>query len=136
MECVLRLRFGLPGRFGAVVVLAALIAGCSSESVPGDPRAGLVRFETPVEEIIPFESCAGCHSLDGVDGEVAPSLSGVGERAKTRVSGMSAAEYLKESIVDPRAYRAEGWQPLMSGQYGTVLTESEIDNLVAFLLTQ
>jgi len=83
-----------------------------------------------------LESCSNCHSLDGVDSEVAPSLAGVGERAETRASGMSAAEYLMESIVDPVAYRVEGWQPLMSGQYGNALTESELDDLVAFLLTQ
>jgi hypothetical protein len=49
---------------------------------------------------------------------------------------MSAAEYLRESIVEPDAYVVEGFQPgTMTGDFDTVLTEQEIDDLVAYLLT-
>jgi len=45
MEGVLSRPFRLSARSCVVVVLAALVAGCASESVPGNPQTGLVRFE-------------------------------------------------------------------------------------------
>ncbi len=119
-----------------VVVVSFLLGACGSESVAGDPEAGRLLFETPMEEIIFRDSCATCHTLDGVDGEFAPSLAGISERAGSRVDEMSAVEYLRESILVPGAFRVDGWLQIMSTQYGNFLTESEIDDLVAFLLTQ
>ena len=65
-----------------------------------------------------------------------PSLAGVGTRAAATVSGLSAAEYLRQSIVDPDAYVVPGYP---SGQMlaglGDVLSPADLDSLVAFLLT-
>jgi hypothetical protein len=49
---------------------------------------------------------------------------------------LAAVEYLRQSIVDPSAYMVEDFDNLMPGSYKLVLSEEEIDNLVAFLLTQ
>ena len=49
--------------------------------------------------------------------------------------GLSAEEYLRESIVDPAAYIVEGYLGIMQS-YKFLLSEEDIDNLIAFILTQ
>jgi hypothetical protein len=50
---------------------------------------------------------------------------------------MSDVDYLRESIVDPSAFRVDGeWSFAMPHQYPDLLSEDQINNLIAFLLTQ
>ncbi len=52
------------------------------------------------------EGCRVCHSLDGSVAQGAnqgPSFQGISERAGARVPGLSAVEYLGQSILDPSA---------------------------------
>jgi len=80
--------------------------------------------------------CRICHSLEPDTVLVGPSFAGIGARAETRVPGLSAEEYLRQSIVDPNAYVVEGFpEGQMFQNFGALLTEEEIDSLVAFLLT-
>lgn len=80
--------------------------------------------------------CRICHSLDAGVVLVGPSFDGIATGAATRIPGMSAEEYIRESILDPEAYVVDGFP---SGQmlqnFGSLLTAEDIDNLVAFLLT-
>jgi hypothetical protein len=81
-------------------------------------------------------SCHVCHSLDPNELIVGPALGGIAIRAAERVPGMSAEAYLRESIVDPDAYIVEGFPAgLMLPDLEENLTQTQIDNLVAFLLT-
>lgn len=89
-------------------------------------------FETGGASQVP---CAVCHTLDGTT-LVGPSLQGISQRAGTRISGLSAEEYLRQSIVDPSAYLVEGFDDLMNKDYGEKLSEEDINNLIAFLMTQ
>ncbi len=79
--------------------------------------------------------CRVCHSLVPGKVVVGPSLDGVATRAADRVPGMSAKEYLRQSIVDPSAYVVEGFPDAMLKNFDELLTDQEIDDLVAFLLT-
>jgi cytochrome c2 len=80
--------------------------------------------------------CVTCHSTEPGVVLVGPSHAGVGARAATAVSGMSAEEYLRESIVNPNAVVTEGFaEGVMYQNYGTDLTDQQISDLVAFLLT-
>jgi ferredoxin/cytochrome c2 len=80
--------------------------------------------------------CRICHSLEPGRRLVGPSLAGVGTAAATRVPGMTAGEYLRQSIVDPDAYTVEGFQPgAMLPDIADKLSEQQLDDLVAFLLT-
>jgi hypothetical protein len=50
---------------------------------------------------------------------------------------MSDVDYLRQSIVDPYAFRVGGeWTFPMPYRYPDVLSEDEINNLIAFLLTR
>ena len=84
--------------------------------------------------------CQACHSLDGSEKagtSRAPTFQGISGLAGDRVPGLSAAEYLRESIVDPAAYTVDGYfADAMPKGYKILLSEEDIDDLVAFLLTQ
>ena len=80
--------------------------------------------------------CRICHSLDPNVTLVGPSLAGVATRAATRVPGMTAEEYLRESILEPDAYVVPGFPAgQMIPTYLEILSDEDVDNLVAFLLT-
>jgi hypothetical protein len=49
---------------------------------------------------------------------------------------MDAVEYLHQSIVDPSAYVVEGYEDVMNKTYDEQLSEEDIDNVIAFLMTQ
>jgi nitric oxide reductase subunit C len=80
--------------------------------------------------------CITCHSLEEGIRIVGPSHAGLGSRADTVVAGQTAAEYLKESIVNPDAHVTEGFAPgTMYGNYSNELSDEQIDALVAYMLT-
>ena len=80
--------------------------------------------------------CITCHSLEPDVVIVGPSQAGLATRAETRVPGMSAADYIRQSIVEPNAHIVEGFaEGLMYQTYATDLTEEQINDLVAYTLT-
>jgi len=103
----------------------------------GDIAAGEELFNEPLDGINHSASCSSCHSLDGQPARN-PSFIGIGTVVGDRISGMSDVDYLRESIVDPYAFRADGeWlSSAMPYAYPDVLSEEQIDNLIAFMLTR
>jgi mono/diheme cytochrome c family protein len=91
----------------------------------GDPAAGEQLFAT---------NCSFCH---GAQNGTGPALTGMGERAATRIPGMSAADYIHQSIVDPSAYVVSGFSDnIMPKNFGDKFSAQEISDLVAYILTQ
>ena len=80
--------------------------------------------------------CSVCHSTRPGDDGVGPSLAGVASVAGDRVEGLTAEQYLRQSILLPDQYIVEGWP---TGQmlpiYRERLTEEELDSLIVYLLT-
>ena len=58
------------------------------------------------------------------------------EPFRNRVAELSAEEYIRQSITDPAAFVTEGYGSKMSNVAIQWLGEEELDDLVAFLLTQ
>ena len=81
--------------------------------------------------------CAGCHTIQGIStGTIGPELTNVATNAGSRISGMSAEDYIRQSIEDPPAFLAEGFAPIMPPTIRDAMTDEEFEDLVAFLLTQ
>ena len=83
--------------------------------------------------------CSACHAIEGVgQGVLGPDLNGIAATAEGRIAGYTAEQYLRESIVDSCAYTVEGTDcNLMLNVMNTiVLSDSDVDALVAFLLQQ
>ena len=100
----------------------------------GDPERGRDLFETGGGVL--STQCIRCHKLDAGGSErYGPLIIGVAERAGTRVPGQSAIDYVRQSIIDPSAYLVGGFDVSMPTTYGMVLSEDDINALVAFILT-
>jgi mono/diheme cytochrome c family protein len=90
----------------------------------GDPAAGKEIFTTTAQP-----SCSTCHTLKeaGATQTIGPNLDEV-------LKGKDAA-FIHESIVDPNAEVATGYQPgIMPQTYGEQLDEQQLADLVAFLV--
>jgi mono/diheme cytochrome c family protein len=91
----------------------------------GDPAAGEQLFAT---------NCSPCH---GAQDGVGPALTGMGQRAATRIAGMSAADYIDQSIVDPSAYVVSGFPDnVMPKNFADKFSAQDISDLIAYILTQ
>lgn len=100
----------------------------------GDPAAGRRLYLRPPADA--RTACRACHSLEPGVTLVGPSFAGIASRAATRVPGMSAEEYLYQSIVDPDAYVVEGFKKgQMVRDTAERLTDAQIRDLVGFLMT-
>ncbi len=103
----------------------------------GDIAAGEELYNTELDLGLQQPgACTTCHTLDGVDNSFAPTHGGISKIAGERVEGMSAVDYLRESIVDPLAFQVDNWIMIMPKNYSEVLSEEQINNLIAFLLTR
>ena len=80
--------------------------------------------------------CVICHSLDAGVTIVGPSHADAANEAEGAVAGKTAAEFLRESIINPNAVITDGFSAgVMYKNYASDLSEQDIDDLVAFLLT-
>ena len=92
----------------------------------GDPERGGKLFNTA--------GCVGCHSQKKGERLVGPSFYNLWNTAQTRVPGMSAREYLYQSIVDPNAYIVEGYQAgLMQQNYAAILSPQQMADILAWI---
>jgi mono/diheme cytochrome c family protein len=79
-------------------------------------------------------TCEICHRI-GQKGTRAPDLAGIGGRAGTRKAGMSAKQYIIESLLQPNAIVVEGYPPIMPAvdKPPIALNRSEVWALTGFL---
>ena len=105
----------------------------SISSAQGDPAIGRQLFTTFQPRV--GTTCTACHRVDSDERLVGPGLLHVGDRAATRVPGLSAADYLHTSIVSPSAYVVEGYPDLMPKNWSNAFTEAQLNDLVAYLLS-
>ncbi len=74
--------------------------------------------------------CGGCHAWGpaGSAGVAGPGLDGIAASAKG--AGLDTADYVRQSIVEPGAVVAEGFQPVMPADYASKISEEDIETLV------
>ena len=95
----------------------------TGQQTAGDPAAGKEIFTTAAQP-----PCSSCHTLKeaGATQTLGPNLDEV-------LKGKDAA-FIHESIVDPSAEVAAGFQDIMPKDYGTKLDQKQLADLVAFLV--
>lgn len=121
-------------RLGALLALVVALTACGgSDAAPGE-FDGEELFSSPVLE--GNAGCITCHSLQPDRVLVGPSMAGVAARASTRVEGVTAADYLRKSILEPSAYVVEGFaEGQMLDVWEESLSPGQVDALVDYLLT-
>lgn len=83
------------------------------------------------------KGCIACHSkLDEpeANGNVGPDLTGLFARADARRPGMSAQDYIRESIRTPSAFVVPGYEGGTFGMPDLGLADDEIDALIAYFI--
>lgn len=120
---------------------AAPFAPTPTPTPTPDPNA----TPRPALTLIVAYGCSACHTIPPLTYEerlIGPNLSNIGIEATSRISGMSAEKYIRQSIIDPDAYlaaRDASGQPAPAGimpwEYEQQISPQELDALVAFLLT-
>lgn len=85
------------------------------------------------ETVISKYSCNACHR-EG-QGVIAPLFDGLAARAADRRPPMPADAYIYEAIVFPGAFVVEGYNDLMPPDFGTRMTDQELADVLAYLLT-
>jgi mono/diheme cytochrome c family protein len=102
----------------------------TTSSSGGDVAAGKALFAS--------SGCASCHTFGpaGSHGTIGPDLDTAPAQDAQADGNMPLAAFVKESIVTPDAYIAKGFtKGLMPGNFGSTLSSSQIDDLVAFVLS-
>ena len=120
----------------AVLMLAACSGGDDAPSLePGDPERGAELFKKGKGTEVP--PCSTCHRVSAGSASFAlgPSLVDIPTTATTRVEGKAAEDYIRESILDPESFIVPGFQVSMYTGYADGLSEQEIADLIAYLLT-
>ena len=125
-------------RYGVIVGLvlcSMLVAACGgNEDADSKSRFDPDTPEGKGEQVF-RANCATCHAIEGDRVIVGPSLNGIATRAGQRIEGLTAAEYIQQSILQPGAYVVEGFPDgAMPRNFARTLTTEQVDNLVAFLL--
>lgn len=117
-----------------LLLVPILVAACGGDLSEGEePSDWEDLFQETVLEEQP--GCSTCHSLEPGEVIVGPSLAGIGARAGERVEGLSAEEYIEQSIRDPDAYTVEGYDEGTMPGWDEILSDTQIEALVAYLLT-
>ena len=117
--------------------MVVLLAGATVAVYAYDPiepdTAGFAQVDGQV--VFLTSGCTSCHSVDGVSetGRIGPNLTYLADRAGTRVEGLTAGEYVRQSVLEPQAYIVDGYGEFMPT---LPLDTAELDALVEFLLTQ
>jgi hypothetical protein len=107
----------------------------------GSPANGQAVFQA--QHALPDGSawaCQSCHSVDPSGLRlIGPGLWNIANRSYLNEVGQTAPEYIRNSILHPQDYIAPAdgpaWALNMPGGWDVVLSEQELNDLVAYLLT-
>jgi mono/diheme cytochrome c family protein len=110
------------------IALAALVLACAPEPPATDPVAR-------GHQLYRSMGCANCHEPNFFGQRLGPPLDHIGTAAAARRPGLSAGEYIRQSILDPGAYVLPGYQDSMPRDLGRDLSPTDLDALVAYLLS-
>lgn len=125
-----------------LLVAAPVLNGCAGlmwaapEQTPlsGNAERGQTIFMAGIHDAPP---CAACHqvSSSSVGFSLAPNLEDIHERAATRVAGLSAEQYIEDSILYPAHHIVPGFRVSMYAGYADHFTGQDVADLVAYLMT-
>ncbi len=120
---------------GEVTVTGADIAEAGGESEPAAAAAPAAAAPATASmdpvEIMRANTCLLCHQYAGEGTPMGPAFDAIGGRVD--------ADYIRNSILDPAAGAAEGYEAfigVMPAIFGTQLTAAQLEAVVQFLASQ
>jgi cytochrome c5 len=115
------------GVFAVCVALAALTIVVACDEPPATEPVARGR------QVYRKLDCGRCHVIDGQGGRLGPELEHIGTVAGQRQSGVTAHDYIRESVVTPGAYVVPGYNDVMPRGLARNLSETDLDALVRYL---
>ncbi len=125
----------------ALGLIALALAGlaCQPEALdysvddlpPGDAARGATLFDASIDGA---PACADCHAIGGRP-KSGPSLDGYAAIAGERVDDQDAVTYTFDSILQPAKHITRGYSNVMPGDYADKLSQQQVADLIAYLLT-
>ena len=109
-----------------------LIIGCQTQTALNDIQPGTPEHKG--QEVFNRMACNACHSVDG-SLKLGPTIKSQYGKNILHTDGSIVIiddQYIRESLVDPLKYIAEGYTPIMPS-YKPVLSDEDIENLIAFM---
>jgi mono/diheme cytochrome c family protein len=110
------------------IALALVLVACAPEAPATEPLAR-------GRQVYRALGCANCHEPNLFGQRLGPPLDHIGTTAASRRPGVSAEEYIRQSILDPGAFVVPGYQDSMPRDLGRDLSPTDLDALVAYLLS-
>lgn len=136
---------GMVLAFGTMLALVALLGYQPSIKAMEEERKVVAKPATTAAlppgnaehgaKVFAAKTCGACHavsSVPGASGAVGPKLDGLAGRAGSRVSGLGAEDYIKQSIENPSAFVVQGFGPSMPSLRPS-MSDQEFSDLVTFL---
>ncbi|GEM_PF-972794 len=137
------------GRISFLIVIVILASGCSqltklitlfdeppqfTETI-GDPVRGKEIFQVGVNNNAP--ACSTCHLVreGGFGMSLAPNLHDIATTGNERIETLSAEAYIRNSIIHPEDFVIPGYRDHMYTDYEKDLSEQDIADLIAYLMT-
>ena len=119
----------------ALLLMTACSSGQSTVTYnnlpPGDAGRGEALFTQTVNGA---PACSTCHTLDGST-LVGPTLQNYVTTAEDHAEDATVESYTLTSIVRPAAHIVAGFPNAMYAQYAQRLSDQELADLIAYLLT-
>jgi cytochrome c2 len=112
-----------------LVFIGMLLVACGG-GTPTFSDPALIRGERVFKR-----DCATCHSTKPGANLVGPSLDGIASRAGTREEGMDSRGYIQLSIIKPSEFVVDGFVDQMPATFGSSLSDEELENVIAYLMT-
>ncbi len=103
-------------------------ARCGKRSGGSGGAGGFAPGSTDPMTLFRAAGCVGCHKIGAEGGAIGPDLTHIGARA--------SATYIRESILDPGAKIAKGFERfagIMPKTFGDQMTAAQLEALVRFL---
>jgi mono/diheme cytochrome c family protein len=128
-------QFGGPLRQDQVRAVAAFVVNFETWALEPDlvpTPVGLVvdpTDPTSLGRVVFIEAgCVACHTVSGVSSAtIGPVLDGLASRAGDTVAGLSAEDYIRESILNPNAYIVDGFtEGIMVQTFGDSIAPEDL----------
>lgn len=122
-----------------LLVLGTLLWSNQSKHVSVNFGSSVSQASSLSGEELFARACATCHSVSegrGRDGKVGPNLRGIYGNPVLLETGeglIANEEYIRESLLEPRAKVVAGFVPAMPSFKG-LLTDEEINHLVEYII--
>lgn len=117
---------------GLMVLLANVAPQFEIENTASATKTNADKGEAIFND--PNVGCFLCHAVEGTGGTRGPDLSNIASTAGQRQPGLSAEEYIRQSLLEPGAYVVPTYDNIMP-PVAQRLSSQELDTLTEYLET-